>query len=142
MYRCYQFCIELFCAVLEITCSLNVGTWYATGLMSSAYYLSNLFEKECIDILGISEHWLFPSDIHFLNCIHPDYTSSGISNSSLHSSTGRNVRKGGVAFLWKRELNYKICPLSLESDRVIGVQVQKSQNEYNLFFSSLFTQLK
>ena len=35
---------------------LNICSWNATGLMSSAYYLSNLLDHESVDICGISEH--------------------------------------------------------------------------------------
>ena len=36
--------------------NLQICTWNAPGLMSSAYYLSNVLENESIYICGISEH--------------------------------------------------------------------------------------
>lgn len=45
---------------------LNICTWNATGIMSSATYLSNSLKYRNVDICGISEHWLYEKDLHFL----------------------------------------------------------------------------
>ena len=39
--------------------TLNILTWNATGIMSSASYLCDVLIKYNFDIYGISEHWLF-----------------------------------------------------------------------------------
>ena len=71
--------------------TIHVCSWNATGLMSSALYLSDLLDSEIIDICGISEHWLYPTDLHFLNSINPNYTSLGICDSDLIVYRNRTV---------------------------------------------------
>ena len=47
----------------------SIITWNATGIMSSAAYLSNCLNQNKVDICGISEHWLNEKDLSFLNQI-------------------------------------------------------------------------
>ena len=53
---------------------LNILTWNITGIMSSAAYLSEILPGGNIDICGISEHWLLPSNVHFMDTILRDYS--------------------------------------------------------------------
>ena len=108
--------------------NLNICTWNATGLMSSAYYISNLLDSENIDIFGISEHWLYSHDLHFLNSLHQDYNGFGCSDKSLSASSKRRVGKGGVALMWHRKFNSMISPMTIDCDRIIGIQLQLSEN--------------
>ena len=110
--------------------TIHVCSWNATGLMSSALYLSDLLDSEIIDICGISEHWLYPTDLHFLNSINPNYTSLGICDSDLNVYRNRSVGKGGVALLWKKKLNQSISPLCIESDKIVGIQLQLSRDTF------------
>ena len=43
----------------------NILTWNATGIMSSAAYLSDCLNQNKVDICGISEHWLYEKDLSF-----------------------------------------------------------------------------
>ena len=109
---------------------ITLCTWNVTGLMSSAYYLSNLLDSEVIDVCGISEHWLYQSELHFLNSIHSDYTGLGVCDSELNIYRGRIVGKGGVALLWNKKYNSVIKPLCIDNDRIIGIQFQQSRDCY------------
>ena len=44
---------------------INIMTWNATGIMSSASYLVNTLNDKAIDVCGISEHWLYDENLHF-----------------------------------------------------------------------------
>ena len=46
--------------------NLNIMPWNATGLISSASYLCDALKDKVVDICGISEHFLFPNNVHFL----------------------------------------------------------------------------
>ena len=74
---------------------LHISSWNATGIMSSASYLSSFLERND----GISEHWLFNHNMHFLDSINSEYTGFGIADNSLLFNNSRNIGKGGVALL-------------------------------------------
>ena len=65
--RTMQSVLYAFIIFLCITMfNIQLCTWNATGLMSSAYYLSCLLNNETVDIVGLSEHWLRDENISFL----------------------------------------------------------------------------
>ncbi len=75
----------------------KIMTWNATGIMSSCSYMCDTFQSEGIDICGISEHWLYTHNLHFLDCIHSNYKSYAKSDCDLGLPGNRRVGKGGVA---------------------------------------------
>lgn len=107
--------------------TFNICTWNCTGLMSSAFYLSKMLQKENIDICGVSEHWLSAHNIGFLDSVDPSYNNMGkIENGYLKQHNSR----GGVALLWKRDLNDRISYLDIDYENIIGIQMQMSQNDF------------
>lgn len=108
---------------MAVSCNtLNFLCWNATGIMSSASYLSDILNKKAIDICGISEHWLYQKDLNFLNEIDNNYHSHAVSDSVLMLPGRRRVGKGGVAILWHKKHDNNIAPLSFDDDRIIGVK--------------------
>lgn len=100
--------------------SLNVTTWNCRGLSSAVTYLQTLADTS--DIITISEHWLWPFELHILDSILPGYSSHGCSDKRLSDSSSISRGCGGVAILWKSSLS--VTPISaLHSDRCIAVQV-------------------
>ena len=61
----------------------NVMTWNATGIMSSSSYLSDALNEHSVDFCGISEHWLYNKDLHFLDKINNNYISHATSDKDL-----------------------------------------------------------
>ena len=76
---------------------LNLSSWNATGIMSSASYLSSFLDHNGVHIIGISEHWLFNHNMHFIDSINSAYTGFGIADNSLLLNNNRNIGKGGVS---------------------------------------------
>ena len=101
---------------------LCIASWNATGIMSSASYISSLLDKKHIHILGLSEHWLFNHNLHFLDSINSKYVGFGIADNDLLLNSNRRVGKGGVAILWRSSLSNYISPLDIDSDRICGVK--------------------
>lgn len=106
--------------------SLNIMTWNATGIMSSSSYLASVLSTETIDFCGISEHWLYQNNTHFLDKIDNNYTSLAVSDSDLYIPSGRKVGKGGVAILWHTRHSNKVTPLSIDDDRIVGIHYHVS----------------
>ena len=92
-------------------------------------------------ICGISEHWLYEKDLHFLNQIDNSYNCYAISDFDLKRPSNRRVGKGGVAILWHRRFDTYMNPLSLDDDRIIGVKLEMGTNICIYFFHVLTTQL-
>ena len=53
--------------------NLNFMTWNTTGIMSSSSYLSDALHDHSIYFCGISEHWLYHKDLHFVDIINNNY---------------------------------------------------------------------
>ena len=85
---------------------LNICSWNATRPMSSALYLCNLLDQE----------------LRFLSSIHSNCYGMGVCDSDLNVYTNRTVGEGGVAIIWNNKLNDIITPLSIDNDRIIGIQ--------------------
>ena len=88
--------------------------------------------RKNIDICGLSEHWLQPHNIHFLDSLSSDYC--------VHASCARDVQldgiystirigKGGVAIMWHKKHNNSVTPLCINDDIIIGVQYQVSASQ-------------
>ena len=120
--------------------SLSLLTWNATGLMSSSVYLSDLLQKNNIDVCGVSETWLYPWDGHFVNSIHTNYY--GVSSSTYQSQylnpCARMVRKGGVALVWKKSLNASVRVLDTNDERIIGISLQYENGSCCFIFKMYF----
>jgi len=117
------------------TNTIDVITWNVTGVMSSSSYLCDVITEGKIDICGISEHWLYPHNMFFLDCISSDYNCHGVCDKDLYwTNERRKVGKGGVCIMWRKQLDNFIVPLSIESDRIVGIQLQLLNNQYIYMF--------
>ena len=101
------------------TC-ITFACWNARGIMPGALYADHILTKNNIDILAISEHWLFPNSLKFLSSINVHYDYSGASDEDLcHPSTGSGIYcrgKGGVALLWHKRLSHCIRNVDTDDD--------------------------
>ena len=113
---------------------LNIVTWNATGLMSSCSYICDLLHEHEIDVCGIAEHWLYEKDIHFINNMDNMYSSIATSDTDLLIPSSRRVGKGGVCLLWHKKLDNLITQITCDSDRIIGIQIQFSENIFIFIF--------
>ena len=85
--------------VMKITC------WNCRGLSSSIPYVNHLMDSGS-DIVVLSEHWLWPYELHKLNEIHPGYQGLGRADARLTDSSDIPHRGcGGVGIVWKKSLD-------------------------------------
>ena len=113
---------------LFLMSTIIIASWNATGIMSSASYANNFLKKESIQVLGLSEHWLYRHSLHCLQAIHNSSNCFGVCNNALNTPSNRRVGKGGVAILWHRSLDNQVSPLDIDSDRICGIQYRVSPN--------------
>ena len=108
-----------------VTCKFSrsgfkMSCWNCRGLSSSAPYLNYLLEKGT-KILVLSEHWLWPYDLHKLDEINDKYEAVRKSDSRLTDvvDTGRGY--GGIGLLWHK--NIATTPISgINSDRISSIR--------------------
>ena len=110
--------------------NLNISTWNVTGLMSSSSYLCELLSSRSVDIVGISDHWLNHTNVHFLNCIDSMYCSVVSCSKNGDYNLSSTTSKGGVAIMWNKRLSNLISPLNIEDDRIIGIQVEIAPSQF------------
>ena len=107
---------------------LRVAAYNCQGAMRSALYISTLLTSYNLDFICICEHWLFPDSLCFLESLSTDYYSYAVADSSLNGLDICRRGKGGVAIMWKKQLNYHVSSLPIDSDRIIGVSVELDKN--------------
>ena len=105
-------------------------TWNSSSIMSSVSYLSSALQRFDIDICGISEHWLYKKELHFLDSIHRLYIYAAVADFDLERPSKRKVGKGGVALLRKRSIDRQVTLLNIDDDRIIVVQYQIAENNF------------
>lgn len=113
---------------------LTLCTWNATGIISSSSYLCNLLKDKSVDICGVSEHFLYPSNVHFLSTLNSDYNYHVACDKDLSLPGPRRVGKGGIFLMWHKKLDNYIVPLNIDDDRIIGIQLQTSPGQFIFIF--------
>lgn len=107
-----------------------LGSFNCQGAIRNVAYIAHLLENLKIDILCLSEHWLFPNSLCFLDSVSSDFCSHGVSDSGLDISDPFRRGKGGVAIMWRKSLNNNVTLLPIENDRLMGISLQVDNNSY------------
>ena len=134
-FACLMYCILLITSYLIM---FNVMTWNVTGIFSSSSYLSDVLTEKHVDICGLSEHWLYPHNLHFLNALNMNYNVYAKCDKDLCVTNAKGAGKGGVALLWHKKLDHLMSPLPIDDDRLIGLQLQLSPSQYMYFIQVYF----
>ena len=113
--------------------NLNIMPWNATGLISSASYLCDALKDKVVDICGISEHFLFPNNVHFLDNLNSDYCYHVSCDKDLSIPSKRRVVKRDVCLMWHTQYNNDVVPLSID-DRIVGIQLQTTLCQFMFIF--------
>ena len=103
--------------------SLRVCAWNCRGFSQALPYIQHLAQEH--DVIVLSEHWLWPYELHKLDDIHPDFVGLGISDHRLNAECNFSRGCGGVAVLWRK--NLPMSPVHLDSDRIIVIQLPLQQ---------------
>ena len=99
----------------------RIACYNARGIMASARYIHSLLDTHDVDIIGISEHWLFPNSLHFLKSIHTKYDAFGVCSTKSDPYTSHHRGQGGIAFLYKKSLANRVTALDIDDDRICGL---------------------
>ena len=127
----------------------NAG-WNCRGLSNGLPYCELLVDSH--DIVIISEHWLWPFELHKIQSIHPNMTGTAIADSRLNPECSLTRGCGGVAIIWNEHLKAtpvvginldRICAITIDcattSILVIGVYLPTTDHPTEDFHQCLHT---
>ena len=115
--------------------NIKIACLNARGIMASSNYISKVLHMHNIDIMAVSEHWLFPQSLSFLSSMCNDYVGWGVCSKELDPATSHHRGKGGLAFLFKKSLKHVIQCIDIDSDRIQGISVSLSNSQSLNIFS-------
>ena len=96
--------------------------------MSNVNYLHDVFES--CDIVCIQEHFLYPDNKEFLTSLNDKFDGYVRCEASLNVFDFPRRRKGGIAIVWRKSIDYAIEPLQdLGNDRIMVVKVTGVNNK-------------
>ena len=81
------------------------------------------------DLVAVQEHWLTPDELPLLSSIHPEFRAHGISAMDPGDGLLQGRPYGGVAFLWRKDLDLSLKVVKTDNNRVCAVRVSHSGSE-------------
>ena len=105
--------------------SWNIGCSYDVALP----YVGELMKTN--DILCLSEHGLYPCELHKLDNISQGFISLSKASKNLNDENFGFIRgNGGCAILWRKDLESCVRPLPhLGSDRICVIELTKAEGD-------------
>ena len=73
------------------------------------------------NILVLSEHWLWPYELHKLGEIHDDFEAFGNADSRLTEKADSKRGFGGVGILWHRSIGATVIS-GCQLERICGIR--------------------
>ncbi|XP_060074578.1 uncharacterized protein LOC132554291 [Ylistrum balloti] len=107
------------------------------GIMYGTPMLSKLLNDT--DIALITEHWLLPEQMNFLNTIDNNFKAYGVCDARIAlEPENRKCNRGfaGIAFMWRKDM--AVSPILNEgNDRVVCCSVQHRGNSHMFIIGAL-----
>ena len=116
--------------------SLKITCWNCRGLSNSTQYLNELI-SDGSDVIILSEHWLWPFELHRLKETHPDFMGWGQADSRLTSTSDSTRGCGGVGVIWRRDLCGTTIPES-GSDCICGIRIKIKDSQQFLSIIAVY----
>lgn len=108
-----------------------ISTFNCKNIKTSVPDIRRLCDKS--DIVFLQETWLCDQEITFLNNVHEDFYSRGVSSMSTSDSILRGRPHGGLGVLWRKSLGDSCKVLLLEDDRILHVNIVIEDISLDLF---------
>ena len=116
--------------------SLTISCWNCRGCATSTPYLDHMVHGGS-DVLVISEHWLWPFELHKLDELNQQFRGTGKADPRLSEMSDNSTRGcGGVGILWRK--SFDATPISgIRSDRICGIRMKTSTDDDQSCLSTL-----
>lgn len=79
--------------------TLNVITSNCGGIYGNLKYAKDLLKK--CDVLAVTEHWLYPDDLSFLETLDGSFKCYSSSSSKNYLNYRWRMGQGWLAILWR-----------------------------------------
>ena len=121
----------------DILSKLTVTSFNCKNIIANAHAISELF-KEC-DILFVQEHWLFQCMLNKFGDIGENINYAAKGTDFYHPLAPLQLPRGfgGVAILWKKDLEPYLKPLDDGNERIQCVEC-KADGARNILFISVY----
>ncbi len=123
-------------AVIMSSCLTTVA-WNMRSFSCATPYIQTLMQAA--DILLLSEHRLYTSELYMLQNINKDFD---YHCSSSHDLSDQNVAvcpgHGGMALCWRKTLSHRIHPVESSSDRILIIEVSQFQDNLSLYIIGVY----
>ena len=97
--------------------------------MSSAFSLSDMLDKKCIDVAFITEHKLMHRSQHFLSSINSDFYFYNTCDANVDNYGLMRCGKAGTAILIRKSLNTIVSQVNnIDNDRIVGIEIRKNNH--------------
>lgn len=101
---------------------VRLATFNCRGVMGNSIYVTNIMDS--CDIVCLQEHFLYPDYNDYLLTLHSEYTGIVRCENSLNVFDCPRRRKGGLAIMWRKSMNYTIEPMiDIGSDRILVIKI-------------------
>ena len=116
--------------------SLTISCWNCRGWATGTAYLDHLVQGGS-DVIVLSEHWLWPYELHKLDEFNSEYQGLGKADPRLTDTSLTCPRGcGGVGILWKK--SFDVTPISdIQSDRICGIRIKRTTGDSKSWISIL-----
>ena len=84
---------------------MRVACWNCGGFKSNVVYIRKLLDS--VDILALSEHWLYMDELHLIENLHKDFDyHAKVSDQNDINTRCMERGQGGVAIIWRKILKF------------------------------------
>ena len=126
--------------MMAMIADLTISAWNMRTLASAGPYLHELITEHETDILCLSEHRLYESELHRLQNIGAGFEMHAKASSDLNDHyQSRKPGHCGVAILWSPKIANRVRVIDCDSDRICIIEIIGAYQGKSLFvFSVLY----
>ena len=131
--------IPILCVMVNTIDSLTITSWNMRSLNRAGPYIHELVNKYGSDILCLSEHRLYKSELHKLHQIGINFeVHAKASHDLLDNNQSKKPGHCGIAMFWKSSLAHRIRVISCNSDRICVIEVIGAYATGSLFVIGVY----
>ena len=123
--------------IMANSTKISITAWNMRTLRSAAPYINKLMSTS--DILILSEHRLYNSEMYKLNELNTDYVYYGKASHDLNDKAlTRMPGHCGIAMCWKKSLDHRVRVIENPSDRICIIEVTDAILSSSLFIIGVY----
>ena len=106
---------------------VKMTCWNCRGLKNSVPFLNALIDENS-KVNAVSEHWLWPFELHKLQEVHPEFSGTGKADDRLVEDRNPSRGCGGVGILWHNSL-VSTSIEGIASDRIVEIVSRRGRGQ-------------